>query len=302
MAILRHAEEAQMPPFATRYRTAAVAGHELFYREAGDPEAPTLVLLHGFPASSFMFRELLADLSDAYHVIAPDQLGFGHSDAPPVEAFDYTFDNLARLTGELLDALALSRYALYVQDYGAPIGLRVATARPERISALISQNGNAYEEGLTPFWEPLLAYARDGVTNADAVRDSLEPAGTRWVYEHGVPAARRDRLSPDTWTLDQAALDRPGNRDVQLALFRDYRHNIPLYPAFQRYLREHRPPALVAWGEHDEIFGPDGARAYAKDLPEAEIHLLDAGHYALETSGREIAELVRSFLDRAVAR
>jgi pimeloyl-ACP methyl ester carboxylesterase len=188
-----------------------------------------------------------------------------------------------------------------MQDYGAPIGLRVALQRPERITALVSQNGNAYEEGLTPFWKPLLAYAEDGVSNARAVRDSLEPAGTRWVYEHGVPAGQRDRLSPDTWTVDQVALDRPGNREVQLSLFRDYRHNIPLYSSFHRYFREQQPPTLVAWGEHDEIFGPDGARAYAKDLPDAEIHLLDAGHYALETSGREIAALTRSFLGRVVA-
>lgn len=289
-----------MPSFTTRYRTITVGGHELFYREAGDPEAPTVVLLHGFPASSFMFRELIADLSDAYHLVAPDHLGFGHSAAPPAESFAYTFDNLASLTGELLDALGITRCALYVQDYGAPIGLRLAADRPERVTALISQNGNAYEEGLTGFWEPLLAYARDGVSNADAVRDSLDPVGTRWVYEHGVPAAHHDRLSPDAWTVDQAALDRPGNREIQLALFRDYRHNIPLYPTFHRYFREHRPSTLLVWGEHDEIFGADGARAYAKDLPDAEIHLLDAGHFALESSGQEIAELVRSFLKRVL--
>jgi pimeloyl-ACP methyl ester carboxylesterase len=301
MSILHHRdEERRMPPFATRHRAATVQGHELFYREAGDQDAPTLVLLHGFPASSFMFRELIADLSDAYHLVAPDHLGFGHSAAPPVDAFDYTFDNLATLTGELLDALGLARYALYVQDYGAPIGLRLAARRPDRVTALISQNGNAYDEGLTPFWEPLLAYAQDGVSNAQAVRESLEPAGTRWVYQHGVPDAHLERLSPDAWTVDQASLDRPGNRDIQLALFRDYRRNLPLYPTFQRYFREHRPPTLVVWGGHDEIFGPDGAHAYARDLPDAEIHLLDAGHFALETSGREIAGLVRSFLDRVL--
>lgn len=291
-----------MPSFTTRYRTLTVDGHELFFREAGNRGRPTLVLLHGFPASSFMFRELIADLSDQYHLIAPDHLGFGHSDAPGVGSFDYTFDELARLTEALLDGLGLDRYALYLQDYGAPIGLRVARAKPERVTALISQNGNAYEQGLTPFWEPLLAYADDGVSNAAAVAASLEPAGTRWALEHGAPAVRRDRITPDARTLAQASLDRPGNRDVQLALFRDYRHNIPLYPAFHRYLREHQPPTLVVWGVHDEIFGPDGARAYARDLPDAEIHLLDAGHYALETSGAEIAALVRAFLDRVVPR
>jgi pimeloyl-ACP methyl ester carboxylesterase len=287
-----------LPPFATRYRTTTVDGLELFYREAGDRDRPTIVLLHGFPASSFMFRELISELSDSYHLVAPDHVGFGYSASPSVDDFEYTFDNLARITGALLDALGLERYALYLQDYGAPIGLRIARERPSRVAALISQNGNAYEQGLTSFWEPLLAFAHDGVTNSEAVRSSLEPAGTRWVYEHGVPHGHRDRLSPDTWTVDQVGLDRPGNREVQLTLFRDYRHNIPLYPAFHRYFREHQPPTLVAWGEHDEIFGPDGARAYATDLPDAEIHLLDAGHYALETSGEQIAALMREFLDR----
>jgi pimeloyl-ACP methyl ester carboxylesterase len=289
-----------MPSFAHRYRTETVRGRKLFVREAGDPSRPTVVLLHGFPASSFMFRELMSDLADAYHLVAPDHLGFGHSDAPTVEEFDYTFDALAELTLELLDQLGHDRFALYVQDYGAPIGFRIASQNPERISALITQNGNAYQEGLTPFWDGLFAYAADGVTNAQAVRDSLEPAGTRWVYEHGVPVGRRDRLSPDTWTLDQAGLERRGNKEVQLALFRDYRFNLDLYPAFQEYFREHQPPTLVAWGEHDEIFGPDGALAFARDLPQAEIHLLDAGHYALETAGEEIASRVRAFLDRVL--
>ena len=289
-----------MPSFALRYRTETVRGHELFVREAGDPSRPTLVLLHGFPASSFMFRELMSDLADAYHLVAPDHLGFGHSDAPTVEEFDYTFDALAELTLELLDQLGHDRFALYVQDYGAPIGFRIASQNPERISALITQNGNAYMEGLTPFWDGLFAYAADGVTNAQAVRESLEPAGTRWVYEHGVPVGRRERLSPDTWTLDQAGLERRGNKEVQLALFRDYRFNLDLYPAFQEYFRGHQPPTLAVWGEHDEIFGPDGALAFARELPQAEIHLLDAGHYALETAGEEIASRVRAFLDRVL--
>ena len=187
-----------------------------------------------------------------------------------------------------------------MQDYGAPIGLRIASEHPEQITAIVSQNGNAYLDGLTDFWEPLLAYAGDGVTNAAAVRRSLELDGQRWVYAHGVPAERMDRLSPDTWTLDQAGLDRPGNKDIQLALFRDYRFNLDRYPVFQAYLRDHRPPLLAVWGEHDEIFGPDGARAFARDLPDAEIHLLDAGHFALETHGAEIAALVRAFLARVL--
>jgi pimeloyl-ACP methyl ester carboxylesterase len=289
-----------MTAFATRYRTETVHGHDLFYREAGDPDRPTLVLLHGFPASSFMYRELMADLADAYHLVAPDHLGFGHSATPSVDEFDYSFDRLAELTLALLDQLGLDRFALYVQDYGAPIGFRIASAHPERVTALVTQNGNAYEEGFTPFWEPLFEFAADGTTNAAAVRDSLEAAGTRWAYSHGVPADRLDRLSPDTWTIDQAGLERPGNKDVQMALFRDYRHNIAAYPRFQEYFRTHRPPTLVAWGEHDDIFGPDGARAFGKDLPDAEIHLLDAGHYALETSGEEIAALVRDFLGRVL--
>jgi pimeloyl-ACP methyl ester carboxylesterase len=289
-----------MSVFAARYRTVTSHGREIFYREAGLPTNPTLVLLHGFPASSFMFRELIAELADEYHLVAPDHLGFGQSATPPVDEFDYTFDALAEITLDVLDQLGLDRFAVYMQDYGAPIGLRIASKHPERITALVTQNGNAYVEGLTPFWDGLLAYAEDGVTNALDVRESLEPAGPRWVYTHGVPADRLDRLAPDTWTLDQAGLDRPGNKDIQLALFRDYRFNIGMYPVFQEYLRTHQPPTLAVWGEHDEIFGPDGARAYLRDVPDAEIHLLDAGHYALESSGEEIAELVRAFLRRTL--
>jgi pimeloyl-ACP methyl ester carboxylesterase len=289
-----------MAPFSTRYRTVAVDGLEVFYREAGDPDRPTLVLLHGFPASSFMFRELIASLEDRYHVVAPDHIGFGHSAMPALGEFDYTFEQLSEMTLAFLDALDLDRFALYVQDYGAPIGLRIASRHPERVTALISQNGNAYLEGLTPFWDGLFAFARDGVTNADEVRASMEPDGTHWVYAHGVAEERVERLSPDALVVDQTALDRPGNREIQLALFRDYPSNLDEYPAFQEYFRAHRPPALIAWGEHDEIFGPDGARAFARDLPDAEIHLLNAGHYALETNGEEIAGLVRAFLDRVV--
>ena len=285
-------------PFATRYRTITVQGLEVFYREAGDPSRPTLVLLHGFPASSFMFRELIGALADRFHLVAPDHVGFGRSAMPAVDEFDYTFERLSEITLGFLDELGLDRFALYVQDYGAPIGLRIASRHPGRVTALISQNGNAYTEGFTPFWDGLFAYARDGVTNAEAARASMDPDGTQWVYAHGVPAERRARLAPDSWIVDQAALDRPGNREIQLALFRDYPSNIDEYPAFQEYFRTYEPPALVAWGSRDEIFGPDGAHAFARDLPDAEIHLLDAGHYALETSGDEIAALVRGFLER----
>jgi pimeloyl-ACP methyl ester carboxylesterase len=249
-----------MSPFETRYRTATVEGLEIFYREAGDPSQPTLVLLHGFPASSFMFRDLITALADRYHLVAPDHVGFGHSGMPTVDEFDYTFERLSEITLAFLDRLGLDRFALYFQDYGAPIGLRIASGNPERVTALVSQNGNAYLEGFTPFWDGLFAYARDGVTNAEAARASMDPEGTRWVYRHGVPAERLERLAPDAWVVDQAALDRPGNREAQLALFRDYPSNIGEYPAFQAYFRTHQPPALVTWGEHDEIFGPDGAR------------------------------------------
>ena len=207
-----------MPAFATRFRTEVIDGREVFYREAGDRANPTLVLLHGFPASSFMFRDLISDLADEYHLVAPDHLGFGRSATPSVGEFAYTFDNLSKITLALLDKLGLDRFALYVQDYGAPIGFRIACRVPERITGIITQNGNAYLDGLTPFWGPLLAYAEDGVTNAQAVRESLASADQQWVYSHGVPTHRLDRLSPDTWTLDQAGLDRPGNKDIQLAL------------------------------------------------------------------------------------
>lgn len=286
---------------AVHHRTATVDGRTVFYREAGDPAAPSVVLLHGFPTSSHMFRGLLGALSDRYHVVAPDHIGFGYSDAPAVTDFDYSFEHLSAITLGLLDRLGLDRFALYVQDYGAPIGLRIAARHPERVTTLVVQSGNAYTEGFTPFWDVLFAHAKDRAAHEPQVRTLLEADATRWQYTHGVPADRLDRLSPETWTLDQALLDRPGNKEVQLQLFWDYQFNLDAYPAFQEYFRTHRPPTLVTWGEHDEIFGPDGARAFARDLPDAEIHLLDAGHFALETHGGEIAGLIRDFLDRVAA-
>ncbi|MFE1318332.1 alpha/beta fold hydrolase [Kitasatospora phosalacinea] len=287
-----------MTAFATRYRTALVDGLEIAYREAGDPSAPTLVLLHGFPSSSHMFRGLIAELADEYHLIAPDHVGFGRSAAPATTEFDYSFERLTDTTVRLLDRLGLDRFALYLHDYGAPIGLRIAARHPERITALISQSGNAYTEGFTPFWKVLFQHAEDRAAHEPTVRQLLTAEATRWQYTHGVPADRQDRISPDAWTLDQAYLDRPGNREVQLQLFWDYQFNLAEYPLFQEYLRTHRPPTLVAWGRGDEIFGPEGAQAYARDLPDAEIHLLDAGHFALETHGGEIAALIRDFLRR----
>jgi pimeloyl-ACP methyl ester carboxylesterase len=287
-----------MSTFPTRYRTEPIDGQEVFYREAGDPENPTLVLLHGFPSSSHMYRNLMAELADDYHLIAPDHIGFGRSSTPSVDRFDYSFDRLAAVTGALLDRLGLRRFALYVQDYGAPIGLRLAVDRPERITALITQSGNAYREGFTPFWDVLFAHAKDRPANESRVRQLLELDATRWQYTHGVPADRLDRIAPEAWLIDQAGLDRPGNREIQLQLFWDYQFNLDRYPAFQEYLRTYLPPTLVAWGRGDEIFGPAGAEAFGRDLPEAEIHLLDAGHFALETHTEEIATLVRDFLGR----
>ncbi|MGS2809543.1 alpha/beta fold hydrolase [Nocardia sp. MW-W600-9] len=283
-----------------RHNTVQIQGQTVFYRAAGDPDKPTVLLLHGFPTSSAMFRNLIPALADDYHVIAPDHLGFGQSAMPGVAEFDYTFDALTDITLELLDTLGIERFAIYIQDYGAPIGLRIASRNPERVTAIITQSGNAYMEGFTPFWEVLFAHANDRVTHEPEVRKLLELDATKWQYTHGVPADRLPLVSPDTWTLDQAYLDRPGNKEIQLQLFFDYKNNLDGYPAFQKYFAEHRPPTLIAWGEHDEIFAADGARAYLRDLPDAELHLLDAGHFALETHGSEIAALIRDFLGRVL--
>ncbi|GGN90946.1 alpha/beta fold hydrolase [Nocardia rhizosphaerihabitans] len=284
----------------TRHNTVQIQGQTVFYREAGDPNAPAVVLLHGFPSSSAMFRNLIPALAEDYHVIAPDHIGFGQSAMPQVDEFDYSFDKLTEITLELLDTLGIDRFAVYIQDYGAPIGLRIASRNPERVSAIITQSGNAYLEGFTPFWEVLFAHANDRATHEPEVRKLLELDATTWQYTHGVPADRLALVSPDTWTLDQAYLDRPGNKEIQLQLFFDYKNNLDGYPEFQKYFAEHRPPTLITWGEHDEIFGADGARAYLRDLPDAELHLLDAGHFALETHGPEIAALIRDFLGRVL--
>ncbi|NGO75654.1 alpha/beta hydrolase [Streptomyces sp. YC504] len=278
-------------------------GYDVFYREAGDPTKPALVLLHGFPSSSAMFQKLLAEpgLSDEYHLIAPDHIGFGQSAMPSHEEFGYSFERLTEITLGLLDKLGLDTFALYIHDYGAPIGLRIASRQPDRVTAIVTQSGNAYLEGFTSFWDVLFAHAEDRAANEAAVRELLTADATRWQYTHGVPADRLDRVSPDTWALDQAYLDRPGNKEIQLQLFWDYQFNLGGYPAFQEYFRTHRPPVLITWGEHDEIFGAEGARAFLRDLPDAELHLLDTGHFALETHGEEIAELIRGFLRRTLA-
>jgi len=283
------------------HRYITVDGRQLFYREAGHPDAPALVLLHGFPTSSFMFRDLIPRLGDRYHVIAPDHLGFGLSDAPSVEEFDYTFDALTDLTEGLLDQLGLSRYAIYVQDYGAPIGWRLALRRPQAITAIVTQNGNGYDEGFVDsFWTTVWDYQREQTPNTEAaVRTALDVDGIRWQYLTGV--SDDSLVDPDAWLHDAAMVGRPGNDAIQLKLFRDYATNAPMYPALHDYLRTSKVPVLAVWGEDDPIFGPDGARAFGKDAQDAEIHLLDGGHFLLETAGEEVSELMLSFLHRVTA-
>jgi pimeloyl-ACP methyl ester carboxylesterase len=283
------------------HRYANVDGRQLFYREAGHRDAPALVLLHGFPTSSFMFRDLIPRLADRYHVIAPDHLGFGLSDAPSVEEFDYTFDALTDLTEGLLDQLGVSRYAIYVQDYGAPIGWRLALRRPQAIIAIVTQNGNGYDEGFVDsFWTTVWDYQREQTPNTEAaVRTALDVDGIRWQYLTGV--SDESLVNPDAWLHDAAMVGRPGNDAIQLKLFRDYATNAPMYPALHDYLRTSKVPVLAVWGQGDPIFGPDGARAFGKDARDAEIHLLDGGHFLLETAGEEVSELMRDFLHRATA-
>jgi pimeloyl-ACP methyl ester carboxylesterase len=279
------------------YRTASVDGLKVFYREAGDATAPTVLLLHGFPTSSHMYRELIPALADRYHVIAPDLPGFGFTDAPDRAGFKYTFEHLTDVIERFTEILGFSHYALFVFDYGAPVGLRLALRHPDRVAALISQNGNAYLEGLSEGWNPIEAYWKDpSEQNRAALRAFLKPETTQWQYTHGVP--NPERLSPDAWTLDSALLARPGNDEIQLDLFGDYQSNIALYPKFQEYIRSRKPPLLAVWGRSDPFFLPAGAEAFKRDNPDAEIHLLDAGHFALESRGPEIAAIIRDFLAR----
>ena len=286
---------------AVHHRTTTVNGLPVFYREAGDTEAPVVVLLHGFPTSSHMFRNLIPALADRYRVIAPDHIGFGQSAMPSLAEFPYTFEALTDVTSDLLDQLGVARFAMYVHDYGAPIGWRLALRHPERITAIITQNGNAYAEGFVkPFWDGLFTYVADPRPETEApVRGVLTSEMTRWQYVNGV--ADPTLVSPDNWLHDQALLDRPGNDEIQLKLFRDYPTNVDLYPEVHRYFRESQIPLLAPWGANDEIFGPDGARAFLHDLPTAEIHLLDTGHFALESHLETITEHAREFLARVLA-
>lgn len=291
--------KASDPEAAVRYETATIDGVKLFYREAGPKDAPTVLLLHGFPTSSQMFRELIPRLSDRYHLIAPDYPGYGFSDMPDRTGFAYTFDHDAELVDKLIERLGVSHYALYVMDYGAPVGFRLASKHPERVTALVIQNGNAYDEGLTKFWDPIKAYWASGATRErEDLRWLTTIKATKWQYTNGVRQV--DRVSPDAWTVDQALLDRPGNADIQLDMLYDYRTNPPLYPQWQAYFRRYQPKTLIVWGKNDEIFPPDGAWPYRRDLPDAEIHLLDTGHFALETHGAEIAQDMRDFLGKWV--
>ena len=282
------------------YHTVKVDGLDVFYREAGPTGAPTVLLLHGFPTSSHMFRNLIPELATRYHVIAPDYPGFGHSSMPSRGEFDYSFDNLARVVEGFVDAVGLESYSLYVMDYGAPIGYRLASKHPERVESLIVQNGNAYVEGLEEFWDPFRTYWADpSPEHREALRKFLSIDATKWQYTVGV----RDvaHISPDNWIVDQVFLDRPGNQEIQLDLFLSYGTNPPLYPQWQEYFREHQPPTLVVWGKNDPIFPESGAHPYKRDLENIEFHLFDTGHFALDEHGSDIAGLMLDFLDRHVA-
>ncbi|SDG37075.1 alpha/beta fold hydrolase [Paraburkholderia phenazinium] len=279
------------------YRYADVEGVKIFYREAGNSSAPKLLLLHGFPSSSHMFRDLIPRLAERFHIVAPDLPGFGQSDMPSREVFTYTFDNIAKVIGRFTEHIGFDRFAMYVFDYGAPTGFRLALAHPERIAAIISQNGNAYEEGLSEGWNPIRAYWHDpSSANREALRALLTHETTVWQYTHGV--ADTAQVSPDGYSLDEFYLNRPGADEVQLDLFRDYRSNVALYPAFQEYFRTYQPPFLAAWGKNDPFFLPAGAEAFRRDLPAAVLRFFDTGHFALETHAAEIAAAINEFLNR----
>jgi len=281
----------------TYHNTVKVNGINIFYREAGDVSKPTILLLHGYPTSSHMFRNLITDLSVQYHVLAPDYPGFGRSDQPLMKDFDYTFDNMSKIVEGFLKELKVTKYSIYLMDYGAPIGFRIAAKYPERIESLIIQNGNAYDEGLKDFWVPIKKYWNDyTIENGKPLEGFHSPAGLKWQYTHGVQDSTK--ISPDNWSIDLQHLSREENNEIQLAMFYDYRTNVPLYPDWQQYFREHQPPTLIVWGKNDYIFPADGAYPYKKDLKNLEFHLLDTGHFALEEKGDEIANYILNFLQK----
>ena len=285
----------------TKYQYASVDGYKIFYRETGSRTNPTILLLHGFPTSSHMFRNLIPALSDYYHVVAPDLPGFGFSDAPDRKQFGYTFDHLAKLIASFTDAIGLKTFAIYAFDYGAPVGFRLALAHPERVTAIISQNGNAYEEGLSEGWNPIQKYWKQPTPeNRGALREFLKPETTKWQYTHGVQDVTL--VAPEAYELDSARLARPGNDEIQLDLFLDYASNVALYPKFQEYFRSKRPPLLAVWGKHDPFFLPPGAEAFKRDNPNAEVHFFDTGHFALETHAQEIGSAIHDFLGRKLTR
>lgn len=290
--------EAQASP--TLHNTIKVAEQDIFYREAGDKNAPTIVLLHGFPTSSHMYRDLIPKLAEDYHVIAPDYPGFGNSSMPALNEFEYSFDNLAKITDAFLSKVGAEEYTLYVMDYGAPIGFRIAAAHPERVQGLIIQNGNAYDEGLRDFWQPIKAYWQDKTpANAKVLKDNLLTIGaTEWQYTNGT--RNKQVISPDNWIVDQAKLDRPGNKEIQLELFYSYGTNPALYPEWQAYFRKYQPPTLVVWGKGDYIFPEEGAHPYKRDLKNLDFHILDTGHFALEEDGDVIADHIQTFMKNKV--
>jgi len=277
------------------HRHIDVDGFNVFYREAGPADGPKLLLLHGFPSSSHMFRDLIPLLSERFHIVAPDLPGFGLSDMPSRDAFSYTFENIANVIDRFTEVIGFDRYAVYVFDYGAPTGFRLALKHPERITAIVSQNGNAYEEGLSDGWNPIRAYWQAPTqANRDALRAMLTKDTTKWQYTHGVPDA--SAISPDGYALDDYYLNRPGAHEVQLDLFGDYRNNVALYPAFQAYFREHQPKFLAVWGKNDPLFLPPGAEAFKRDIPHADVRFFDTGHFALETHATQIAAAITEFL------
>jgi pimeloyl-ACP methyl ester carboxylesterase len=280
--------------FPVHFRTTRIDDIDVFYREAGSSTAPTILLMHGFPTSSNMFRNLIPRLAGSFHVIAPDYPGFGQSSMPDRKNFSYTFENLTNIVDKLVKQLDVDKFSLYVMDYGAPIGYRLALRRPNQVQSLIVQNGNAYEEGLREFWDPIKKYWADPrQENRTALHALVEPKATRWQYETGV--ADLTLLDPTAWLVDQVGLDRPGNREIQMDLFLDYKTNVPLYAEFQAFFRKYQPPALIVWGKNDKIFPPEGAAPYSRDLKNVETHLLDTGHFALETHGEEIASRIETF-------
>ena len=279
------------------YKTTRINDLDIFYRDGGPQDAPAILLLHGFPTSSNMFRNLIPRLANSFRVIAPDYPGFGQSSMPDHKAYAYTFENYADIVDKLAEQLGITKYSMYVMDYGAPVGYRLALRHPEQVQALIVQNGNAYDEGLLEFWDPIKKYWKEATPeNRTGLHFLVELKATRWQYENGV--SDLTLLDPTAWAVDQLGLDRPGNRDIQMDLFHDYRTNVPLYPDFQNFFRKNQPPTLIVWGKNDFIFPPAGAAPYSRDLKNVETHLLDTGHFALETHGEEIANRIETFLTK----